>query len=134
MSSSAGTNCGQGRKLEGEQEENPAKKAVLGALPSSATVQAMQTEQEEAVDKAAQQPPYTSHTSTSPIPTTDGSKVPLPNEEKTDGEASMASASIKEPMSNTEPIVTNYMDKFFNQTVFTSRRTMQRLHKNSRTT
>jgi hypothetical protein len=117
MASAAAPNSGQGRKLEGTVEENPCKKAVLGVLPAPATTQAMCAQTLEKGLTEAEQTPYAAKAVPSPLPE-DGSKVPLPNEEDGDEDKPMAEADGKEAPFFTEPIMKNYMDKYFNTTVF----------------
>ncbi len=112
MSNSAAANPEQGRKLEGEQEENPAKRAVLGVLPTQLrSSPRAQTKRNHCLRYSSQSVP-------SPIPSPDASKVPVPQEDEGDAEDSRSHTRERELTLNTQPIMKNYMDKFFNQTVF----------------
>ncbi len=117
MASVASANTGQGRRLEGENEENPTKKAVLGVLPPAPSTQSACEKILEQGLKEADQVSYAAQNAPSLLPA-DGASIPLPQDEEEEEDKSMAGTEEKDAPFYTEPIMKNYMEKYFNQTVF----------------
>jgi hypothetical protein len=81
--------------------------------------QNMRSDQKKLFAQNEQAPPYIAVPMMQPpIPSPDASKVPIPEEEEEDGVDNESLARERGLTLNAEPIMKNYMDKFFNQTVF----------------
>jgi hypothetical protein len=124
MSSSPAPSPGQGRKLEGNPEKGPAKRAVLGVLPpttltdsstptpatAAPTAPSHSTEADTTYAAGKHTPP--------PLTSTDASKIPVPQEEEEENEETSSETKERELEIYTQHTKKNCMNKFFKQSRF----------------